>query len=519
LKTALLAPAINGVVVFKNILTKKESFMKNIFYHARNTVKYGIPIAAVAISSFLSSCDKDAPSPTEKIENVTHRIEANVSSIKNMADRINKDIGNSNKYIKNLEIAGNLGLGANDFDVLDQVRLWKEALGERFAMGAVYPMAYGIMLTSGQVKIIKNFDIIPNPETKDAFWIHGSDKMELNATQLASVQIFDREILLDHAGALSDKITQALKLAEQEPISLIIAPGVELDAEQTPEFFRLRGKKVVVVGQDSTPLRVTVTEHPTSTEKITALYDINMPIYLVIGKNGTAPGGLNAIGLNDSIADILRTRATLEKTSGHVTTVSENGDAINPVLGTLTGEVNWDKDVSVDGVAAMPISLKTAHFGTADGNAGFFMVMASHYVATDGGKSRLAHHFAEGGVNVTFDQADKYKEEFNIAKRGMTEYLNVDYKSFVWPDITLAFGLQMKDGKLVIRGQNIAFIVEDNGFGDYDLHKDIKNVEDYFYAAKNVLVQKGVSFDQSTVISRWTSFSTKDRLGFNLDGR
>jgi len=146
-------------------------------------------------------------------------------------------------------------------------------------------------------------------------------------------------ITVNDATEFESKIAQAQTRAKGgEKINLRFR-SMEVGSERLPALRGLWADKTArdnirFGADDAADFRVVANRHPTPASDLGSVQGWEGAIKLIIPNNPAAPGALNALELNDTVANLLSTLSVPKGAGESVfVTVDENGNPIDPVLG------------------------------------------------------------------------------------------------------------------------------------------------------------------------------------------
>lgn len=227
-----------------------------------------------------------------------------------------------------------------------------------------------------------------NPVDNEMFWIHSKDAANCTDNMLKFMGYSDGvNIAFNNSADFNSKFSDVIARADMGEKYIVEFPEIEIGATMGAKFRAIKNHKNISV-LPGYKISVKTDANPVPASDINAFYDYSGGVVnLIITKNAKTVSGYNHIMANDSTLDILKTRSTLSKSTGHINTLDENNNIIDPAIGMYDLGANWEligikrpdnNGLSVDGYPLQKLDIKRLCIGGGGNeNGGFYMLDAS----------------------------------------------------------------------------------------------------------------------------------------------
>jgi hypothetical protein len=338
-----------------------------------------------------------------------------------------------------VDFSGDLGLKSKSFSALQEILGLSEHSNVMVNWNAkkIYSDEANQVLDADKIKTLaaacaKGMVLAINPDTGEMFWLNSADASFCTDAMLKVMGYSDaHKIVLENTSDITAQMTNALDRANRnEKLSLEIGT-LDIEASKGPLFKEAMDHKNISV-QSNYNISVIADQNPVPASHINAFYDYSGgTVKLVIPKDEKlgikTVSGLVHIMANDSTFNMLVTRSTAQKKTGHMKTVSEtDGNIIDPAVGMYDIGANWEylgipkpqeTGKSVDGHPMQKLDVKELHIGIYNNeNGGHYIMDASvRMINEKKGEDGIYFYYPamEDGVALVPSKAPEYNHLYN----------------------------------------------------------------------------------------------------------
>lgn len=403
-----------------------------------NVIRTGVISGAVVFASLVSSCGSDEPTPQPpeppepptviKIDTVRYEDMADVAGFKYRISTMDANSQKENTVVFiGFAKSANLIVSQTDFPVLFTLDAILKRSNVRFTPN-------GAILTPAQDKIVladQQCDVVASLWNQGLkfgtdgngcrFYISSAQKDKFSDEMQSCLGYTDaRQIVITKGSELAAKCAEAEMLAQREKVSVEFRGDINLDADKLPEFRKiLRNNNIAVFNADAA-ITVTTTGSLVTPHQTASLWGWQgKPVKLVVKKNTKAMGNMDPVIGGDSVFYLMRTAATAEKQPGNyaIDIVDEDGNLINPVVGTYSPSSKLYPDKAYDGSPAVPLDITRLYYGCFNKENGSLIILRESGAIVNGGyvKYNLIPHISNVNVELWYSEDPKFMNEFTYS--------------------------------------------------------------------------------------------------------